>query len=343
MLRVLYGVSPIGLGHATRTLAVAERLVAAGTDVRLFSGGVATDFLRKCGYKADDIVSGPVPEVVAGEMKRTALWYIRSWAALRRTTGRTERLFDEHMPDLVVCDEEFSGIGVATRRGCRNVFVSDELELGFARGRVARSIERRVERWYRAIQDTVDLLIIPEFGTDEKNRRYVGPIVRTITESGAETRAKYGLPTDAKMVLFSMSGSGLGSYLLDGVLKAVRSEAMRGTFVAVTGNRGHGVAAEGVYDLGVVSDNQNLVGAADLVVSTAGKSTEDEAASTGTPFIGIPIRHHAEQERNAASLGYSPEDANRLGELILRNIGRRAAPRNYQGAERASRLLMSVK
>ncbi len=316
--------------------------MAAGADVRLFSGGMAADFLRMCGHKADDIVSDPVPEVVDGEMKRTALWYIRSWAALRRTTRRTERLFDEYRPDLVVCDEEFSGVEVAAKRGCRNVLVSDELELGFARGTVARSIESRVEKWYKRLQDSVTLLVIPDFGTDERNRRHVGPIVRTITESRAETRAKYGFPADAKMVLFSMSGSGIGSFLLERVLEAASCEAMRGAFVAVSGNRGRRVAAEGVYDLGVVSDNQNLIAAADLVVSTAGKSTEDEAASAGTPFIGIPIQHHAEQERNAASLGYSPADAERLGELILQNIGSREAPRNYRGAEGASRLLLSI-
>ena len=342
MPKVLYGVSPIGLGHATRTLAVVERLIAAGADVRLFSGGVAADFLRTCGYNPDDIVSDSVPEVVDGEMKRAALWYVRSWAALKRTTGRAERVFDEYGPDLVVCDEEFSGVEVAAKRGCRRVFVSDELELGFARGRVARYIERRVERWYSKLQDSVTLLVIPDFGTDEKNRRHVGPIVRTITESRGETRVKYGLPAEAKMVLFSMSGSGIGSFLLERVLQAVRCEAMRGAFVAISGNRGHRIALEGVYDLGVVGDNQNLIAAADLVVSTAGKSTEDEAASAGTPFIGIPIRHHAEQERNAASLGYTSADAERLRQLIIQKIGGRMAPRNYRGAELASRLLMSI-
>lgn len=342
MPRVFYGVSPIGLGHATRALAVVGKLVSAGADVRLFSGGVAADFLRMCGYPVDDIVSDPVPEVVNGEMKRTALWYLRSWVALKRTIGRTERFFEEYRPDVVVCDEEFSGIEVAMKMGCRNAFISDELELGFARGRVAKSIERHVEDWYRRLQDSVDLLIIPDFGTDTGNRRHIEPIVRTVTESRAEVRVKHGLPTDAKMVLFSMSGSGIGSFLLDRVIEAVKKEEMQGIFVAVSGNRGRTVAGKGVYDLGIVSDNQNLVAAADLVISTAGKSTVDEAASAGTPFIGIPIRHHAEQERNATSLGYSSADVNRIRELILQKIGRRKAPRNYEGADRASRLLMSI-
>jgi UDP-N-acetylglucosamine--N-acetylmuramyl-(pentapeptide) pyrophosphoryl-undecaprenol N-acetylglucosamine transferase len=342
MPRVLYGVSPIGLGHATRALAVVGRLAEAGAEVRLFSGGVAADFLSQCGYPTDAVVSDPVPEVVNGEMKGTALWYIRSWVALKRTTGRTERLFDRFRPDIVVCDEEFSGIQVSMKRGCRNALISDELELGFARSRIAESIESRVERWYKKLQDSVELLIIPDFGADAGNHRHVEPIVRPVTDTRDETRAKHGLPIDSQMVLFSMSGSGIGSFLLSRVIEAVSSGTMGDTFVVVSGNRGAWVASKGVYDLGVVLDNQNLVAAADLVVSTAGKSTEDEAASAGTPFIGIPIRHHAEQERNAASLGYSHADAERLGELISQRIRRRQVPRHYHGAERASRLLMSV-
>jgi UDP-N-acetylglucosamine--N-acetylmuramyl-(pentapeptide) pyrophosphoryl-undecaprenol N-acetylglucosamine transferase len=342
MPRVLYGVSPIGLGHATRALAVTERLKEAGAVVCLFSGGVAADFLSECGHSAVDVVSDPVPEVVDGEMKRTALWYLRSWVALKRTIGRTERLFNKFRPDIVVCDEEFSGIQVSMDRGCRNALIADELELGFARGRVARSIEGRVERWYKKLQDSVELLIIPDSGADAGNRRHVEPIVRPVTITRAEARAKHGLPVDSQMVLFSMSGSRIGSFLLNRVVEAVTAKTMPDTFVAVSGNRSARVAGKGVYDLGVVADNQNLVAAADLVVSTAGKSTEDEAASAGTPFIGILIGHHAEQERNAASLGYSSADAERLGELVPQKIGRRQVPRQYPGAERVSRLLMSV-
>ncbi len=342
MAKVLYGVSPIGLGHATRALVISRLLTAAGADVRLFSGGKAEDFLKSEGLRVDDIVSDPVPEVVGGEMKRTSLWYLRSWAALRKTTPRTEKLFDEYRPDLVVCDEEFSGVTVAIGRKCRNAFVSDELELGFARNSFSRMIERRVERWYRRLQDSVDLLLIPDFGQDAGNRWYVEPIVREVTRTKAQVLVDYALPSAGKMVLFCMSGSGIGGFLLEKVVSVFRQGAISDTYLTVTGNRGRKVEGEGVFDLGVVKDNQNLIAAADLVVSTAGKSTIDEAASSGTPIIAVPIRHHAEQERNAAALGYSADDAERLADLISRKIGGREAPREFRGAERASRLLISM-
>ena len=279
MQRVLYGVSPIGLGHATRTIAIVGRLSEAGVDVRLLSGGDTARFLEDCGYPTYDLVSDSAPTVVGGEMKRTSLWYVRSWAGLKLTMPRTERVFDEYRPDLVVCDEEFSGITVAARRGCRRVFISDELELGFARGRVARIIERRVDRWYRELQRSVDLLIVPDIGVDEGNRLYVGPVVRKVSLSGDETRVRYGLPRTGKMILLSMSGSRIGAFLLDVVVGAMAERPIPDAFLVVSGNKGRRISGDGIYDLGVVLDNQNLVGAADLVVSTAGKSTQDEAAS----------------------------------------------------------------
>ena len=340
MTKVLYGVSPVGLGHATRSMAVVGELRKAGAEVRVFSGGKAAEFLNACGFEAADTVDDAGPKVVRGEMKGAASWYVRSWLAQRRNVKRVGGLIDGFHPDLVVCDEEFSGMAAAEDRGARRVFISDELELGFARSWLAKAIERRVEGWYRRLQLSVDLLIMPEEGQDQGNRRYVGPIVRPPTAGCGEARRRHGLPS-GRMVLLSLSGSGAGRELVPKAMAAV-SAIGGGAFLAVSGNRGASFAAEGVYDLGVVPDNQDLVRCADLVITMAGKSTIDEAAAAGTPVIAIPIRHHAEQERNASALGFRPEDAERLAELARRSIGKRGAPRTFRGEEEASRLILSL-
>jgi UDP-N-acetylglucosamine--N-acetylmuramyl-(pentapeptide) pyrophosphoryl-undecaprenol N-acetylglucosamine transferase len=338
--RILFGVSPIGLGHATRALVLRDELKRRGAEVVMFSGGVAAEFIRGQGVRVEDIVDDPVPAFVNGEMRRASLWYIRSWLANRRTTPRTGRLFDSHPHDVVVCDEEFSGVVVAEKRREKRVFISDELELGFARTWIARKIEGRVGRWYRRLQDSVDLLIVTEEGEDSGNRRFVGPIVRPRTMSPQETRKRYALP-EGSLVLVSLSGSGVGRELATALLEGLRR---RGNHlpVVITGNRGPRITAAGSYDIGVVPDNQNLVAAADVVVSTAGKSTIDEAASAGTPIIAIPIRHHAEQERNAAALGYGSGDVGRLAELVESKIGKRMQPRAFSGEQKAADEILSL-
>ena len=340
MPRILFGVSPIGLGHATRALVLREELLRRGAEVAMFSGGVAAEFIRREGVEVADIVDDPVPSFVAGEMRYASLWYVRSWLANRRTIPRTERLFDSRPHDVVVCDEEFSGMAVAERRGEKRVFISDELELGFARSWVARKIERRVERWYGRLQGTVDLLIVTEEGKDSGNRRYVGPMVRKPTIPPEDARKMYGLP-EGDLVLFSMSGSGVGRELAENLIRGLR-RAGSGLPVAIAGNRGPKIPGEAVYDLGVVQDNQNLVAAADVVVSLAGKSTIDEAAAAGRPIVAIPIRHHAEQERNAAALGFSGEDSRRLAELVVSKVGQGSRARHFEGEKRAAEEILSL-
>jgi len=75
-----------------------------------------------------------------------------------------------------------------------------------------------------------------------------------------------------------------------------------------------------VFNYGFVSNQQDLIAAADLVVCTAGKSTIAQALASGTPVIAIPIRGHAEAERNAAALGYRSEDLHRLRDLITAKL-----------------------
>lgn len=342
MPRLLYGISPIGLGHATRSLAVIGSLKKAGVDVDVFSGGEAAEFLRDQGLEVADIVADTPPHISDGKMTGASLWYIRSWRGHRKTLPRTRKLFDSLHPDLVVCDEEFSGIVVARERGVRQVFIADELELGFARGALAGRIERRVYMWYRQLQDSVDFLVIPDEGVDQGNRRHVGPITRGSSNGRQETRERYGLPMEGQMVLLSLSGSGLGDYLIRPTLEALRVVATPGAFLVISGNRGPRISFPGVHDLGVTKDNQDLVASADLVVSSAGKSTIDEATASGTPIIAIPIKNHAEQERNAASLGYSYGDLQGLGSLIAKRLGKRKPPVISAGAERAASLILSM-
>ncbi len=74
--------------------------------------------------------------------------------------------------------------------------------------------------------------------------------------------------------------------------------------------------APGVYTYGFLPNLHDYVLASDLVITTAGKGTINEALAAGTPVIAIPPAGHAEAERNAAALGYRHEDVHRLKELI---------------------------
>jgi UDP-N-acetylglucosamine--N-acetylmuramyl-(pentapeptide) pyrophosphoryl-undecaprenol N-acetylglucosamine transferase len=341
MIKILYGVSPIGLGHATRAAAIGLKLRGRGFEIEFASGGNASSFIRSYGFKVHDIVSEPTPDEANGVMKRPGIWYLKYWSGYRSTKRRMLDLIDQFGPQLVIGDEEFSSVSLALEKGINHVLISDELELGFARGALSRYIENRVSKWYADLQRSVSNLLVPEFGTDRGNMHFVGPVVREVDKTRDQVLAALNIGQSSSFILFSASGSGIGRFLLDPVLRAFRALDLPDTTLVVTGLK-EGPTDKSVIYLGVQRDNQNLVAVADLVVSTAGKSTIDEAASYGSPIVAIPIRNHSEQERNAKALGYSHEDITRIGSLITEHLGRRQEPKNYRGSENTASYISSM-
>lgn len=342
MTTILYGVSPIGFGHASRAAAVGLELRASGLQPEFATGGPAVGFLRSYGFEVHDVVTEPVPSESRGEMKMAALWYLRYWRGYRATAKRMAALIADSSPRLVIGDEEFSSVSLAVEKGIPHAMISDELQLGFARGTIAKRVEARVSGWYSDLQRKVANLLVPAFGTDGGNVHYMTPVVRRVTKAREAARAEHGLPPDLPLVLFSSSGSGIGRFLLDRALEAFRKVCTRSEVFAVSGSTRGGERGDNVRELGVVRDNQDLVAAADLVISTAGKSTIDEAVSSGTPIIAVPIKNHVEQERNAAELGFTFSDLGRLEELIPRLLAGRNPPANYMGAQRTAAYLSSL-
>lgn len=340
MTTILYGVSPIGFGHASRSAAIGLKLREMSLEPEFATGGPAVRFLESYGFKVHDLVKEPVPAESGGEMKNATLWYVRYALGFRSSRKKMADLAAALKPDLVVGDEEFASVSLALEQGKRHAMISDELQLGFARGTVASIVERRAARWYSDLQRRVSNLLIPSFGTDSGNVHYMTPVTREVTKPSDSVRADLGVPAGSRLVLFSLSGSGIGDFLLDRSLEAFRKVRAPGDVFATAGPLERRI--EGVKELGVVRDNQDLIAAADLVISTAGKSTIDECQSSGTPIIAIPIKNHAEQERNAAELGFSHADLERLDELVPKLLGARTRPARYEGARRTAEFLASI-
>ena len=341
MTKALYAVSPIGLGHASRGAAIGLKLRERGFDLEFATGGAAASFLRSYGFRVHDTVREPTPEESGGVMRRPGVWYLRYWLGYRSTKKRMRALMAELRPDIVVGDEEFSSVSLAIENGTKHALISDELELGFAKGFLSRQVERRVSRWYNDLQRGVAHLLVPDFGVDRDNLHFVEPVVREVDRTREQTLASIGCDPGSSLILFSASGSGIGSFLLEPSVKAFKELGLEDANFVVTGPD-MVLTERGVKAAGLERDNQNLVAASDLVISTAGKSTIDEAASSGTPIIAIPIKNHTEQERNARALGFTHEDVGNMKRLIAEKLGKRTEPRNYRGAENAAVFIASL-
>jgi len=337
---ILYAVSPIGLGHASRAAAVGLKLRDMNMEPVFATGGNAAGFLGSYGFKVRPIVSEPTPSERNGEMRYPGLWYIGYWFGYQSTRSKMGSLVEKLKPDLIVADEEFSSISIAVERRIPHAMISDELELGFARGRISRYIEGKVDVWYKNLQRRASTILVPDFGSDHENVRFVSPVVRSVSRDRNAITSALGVARDSRLIVLSASGSGIGRFLVRSVINAIRKIDLQGVVLVVTGLTGQSNSE--VRYLGIERDNQDFVAAADLVISTAGKSTIDEARCYGSPIIVIPIKNHSEQERNAEALGFRPDDLGRLEHLIPHYIGKRTQPRAYGGADNIANYLRGL-
>tara|TARA_Y100001958_G_C20740538_1_gene229371 strand:- start:42 stop:431 length:390 start_codon:yes stop_codon:yes gene_type:complete len=105
--------------------------------------------------------------------------------------------------------------------------------------------------------------------------------------------------------------------------------------VLISGPKINDEFGKDVKNLGFVENLHEIIFAADLVISLAGKSTIDESVVYGTPGIFIPIKNHFEQEDNAKEMGFNFEDIFDLENLIRQNINKDRNEQQQNGVDTA--------
>ena len=97
-----------------------------------------------------------------------------------------------------------------------------------------------------------------------------------------------------------------------------------------------------IRNLGFVENLHEIIFAADLVISLAGKSTIDESVVYGTPGIFIPIKNHFEQEDNAKDMGFNFEDIFNLENLIEERINKDRNEQRQNGVDLAGMEIRNI-
>lgn len=330
---LLFFASPIGLGHATRDIAIAEKLPGAPKNEVLFvSGEAAPRLIRKKGYECLDLYRPEKFNVQDGRLQQSFRWLMAYYSYYKKCKVVAGDVMEKYCGDggLIVSDEDFASVSVATaekkkRRKC--VLVTDILETHFTRG-AASLIEKKMNGAMRDMMSRCERVIIPDSGDDQDNFAYVGPIVREASAGRDELRRRFNFTK--KTVVVSVGGTDAGRYLVEKAVEAFQNLKNRldAELVVVPGPSLQLPESAEYRNLGFVDNLHELVYAADLVVSLAGRSTMDESVAYGTPGIFIPIKDHFEQEQGAARLGYRHEDIFRLESLMEEKMttmtGRRA-------------------
>lgn len=331
---ITFFTSPIGLGHATRDIAIAEELK---TDILFVSGEGASILLARKGFKALDLYKPEKFFVESGQLQHAFKWLLRYYLYYKKCKTIAKEIL-ERRNGLIISDEDFASIAVAKKKDQRRVLITDITESHFTTG-LASVIEKKMNQSMHNIMQTCDYVIIPEAGDDRDNIRYVGPIVRRASADRNALRKRFCF--EKNTILVSSGGTDAGKYLVQKAIDVhcpIQSK-LDSELIIVSGPSLKLPDSQEYRNLGFINNMHDLVYAADLVISLAGRSTIDESMAYGTPGIFIPIKNHFEQEQNAARFGFKYEDIFRLEHLIKEKIGCRSNVVDIKGAARAAKII----
>jgi len=328
--------SPIGLGHVTRDIAIASNFENITTN--FVTGSGAAKILKNLDFKVQDVYNPPSFIVKNGTLKSPAKWLWNYYQYYKDCKKISQKILEVDNPNLVISDEDFAALTIAQKMKIPTILITDVLETRFTKG-LASFIEKKMNKSMQKIIKKCDIVILPENGDDQDNIRRVGPIVRQINHSREELRKKFSF--EKKTIVISIGGTNTGLFLIKKALESISKINQDIEIILVTGPA-ISKEFENVRNLGFVDNLHELIFAADLLISLAGKSTIDEANAYGTPAIFIPIKGHFEQEDNAKEEGFVFDDIKRLDVLILEKLEEKRNQVNTNGAKNASDIIREL-
>jgi UDP-N-acetylglucosamine--N-acetylmuramyl-(pentapeptide) pyrophosphoryl-undecaprenol N-acetylglucosamine transferase len=354
---IIFFTSPIGLGHATRDIAIVEKLCEFGKakdNIHFVTGQQAYELISNRGFLASDMYKPSKFSIKSGELHDQFRWLLRYFWYYRKCKRIAKRIVNsydnEHSSNLIVSDEDFASIAVAEKNGRKRILITDLTETHFVTSKFASFIEKKMNRSMQRLMKNCNHVIIPDFGVDVDNVVFVGPIVRDINLDRDTLRKGFGFTKHT--ILVSVGGTDAGRHLIEKTIEAHRILKKKfdldllvvsGPSINMTGYQN-----EDIRILRFVENLHEYIYASDLVISLAGRSTMDESKVYGIPGIFIPIKNHFEQEEGAKRLGYKYDDIFRLRDLIEDKLGtsnrivRTNFQKNANGAEKAARLILET-
>jgi len=328
--------SPIGLGHVTRDIAIENNFENIRTN--FVTGSGAAKILKNLELKVQDAYNPPSFIVENGTLKNPARWLWNYYQYYIDCKNISQKIILRDNPNLVISDEDFASLSVAQKRKIPTVLITDILETHFTKG-LASFIEKKMNKSMTQIIKKCDLVIIPEIGDDKDNIMRVGPIVRQTNHTREQLREKFSF--DKKTIVISIGGTDAGLFLIEKSLDAI-SKINKDVDIVLVSGPSVSKKYDSVRNFGFVNNLHELVFAADVLISLAGKSTIDEANAYGTPAIFIPIKGHFEQEDNAREQGFVFEDIKRLDRLVLEKLEEERNQVSTNGAQIASDMITKL-
>jgi uncharacterized protein (TIGR00661 family) len=305
-LKILYGVTGEGLGHAMRSRVVNALLREAGHELLLAASGRAVAYLERYGHRVVPI-DGFKLQYKDGKLRRArtlGATLKQAPSALRNNLAAFAEHVDPFAPDLCITDFDSFAHAYGKRRGLPVISIDHHhvitrcAHAPEVRARLAGSglLTRGV---VRAKVPGCDFYIASSFYTPPVRPRYaestrvIGSILRPeLLAQPAPVRGRH-------VLVYQTSSE---NRRLGDVLATAPSVPFVVYGAGKDDERGN-VCYRSFDEARFLSD----LASARAVVTNGGHTVMAEALCLGKPLLSVPIRHQGEQEMNAAylqALGY---------------------------------------
>ena len=306
-MRILYGVTGEGMGHATRSKVVCEHLVERGHEVKIVVSGRAHAFLAK---SFPDVVEikGLSIKYVDNAIDRDASIARNVLAAPQMLYANATRYFEDVVhfePDVVISDFDSFAWFFAKRHGLPIISIDNQQIISRCKHDAAIKDGVKVEyqitkAFVKAKLPGFDHYIITTFFFPTIKKKYredttlVPPILRK-SILDVKARAKFG----HHVLVYQTSTS---DKTLIPTLNSIEGERFIVYGLRKNAHNGNCQIKEFSED-GFVED----LASAKAIVSNGGLSLIGEAVYLGKPVYSVPVKHQYEQMMNARyieELGY---------------------------------------
>lgn len=266
MTEILFFSSPIGLGHATRDLAIINQLKIGSCKV--FSGSSAIEFFHQNSIQAQDVYSPPKFDVIDGKLEKSLKWLWSYYRYYKRCKEISSKIISNEKPRVIISDEDFASIAIAQERKIPNIIITDILETKFISG-FGGVVEKKMNKTMHEMLDKANRVIIPELGKNQNNIIRTGPIVRKIQKNRDELRDI--LDFKKKTIVLCVGGTDAGIFLIKQTIEAIKKIQIDVDLVLVSGPKINKKFSDDVRNLGFVSNLHEIIFPASEITKSAAK------------------------------------------------------------------------
>ncbi|MBQ6444555.1 MAG: glycosyl transferase [Methanosphaera sp.] len=319
-MRILITSFGVGIGHASRDLALARKLRQAGHEVIFASFGSGYNYLKMNRQETYDM---PTMNFQADEgeinIKDTVKESKDIPYVFIKTMYKEARIIRQIKPDVIIADSTYTSPITAKFLNIPCFIITNDLTFGFSDSTESMSIkyfEKSIRKFIKEITRGCKKILIPDIaGTVElpskleDKTEYIGPLLHKNPdqiESKRTLRKKHNFNDDDVIILLTVGGSEFGEVLIKNICD-ISKDINCDRIIIFTGLE---IKTEDFN----INDTDKIIikdftpylvdwmQISDLTIALAGHTTSMELISIKKPNILIPLKNHVEQQKNIENM-----------------------------------------